>query len=301
MGVMFNSDYLRLKNLIEEHLLDFLPEIDHKSFTLSDSMRYSLTAGGKRIRPVLLLAACEFCDYDVKLALPYACAMEYIHTYSLIHDDLPAMDNDDLRRGLPTNHKIYGENIAILAGDGLLSTAFEVMTKDMLLYFDDANALKSRVKATYEIAKGSGCRGMVAGQLADIESEGKNCSKELLDYIHLNKTAALMVSAVRAGCYLGGADSQTLGVLTDYAECIGLALQIADDLLDVCGEESITGKKTGKDSKLQKSTFPKIYGVEQSTVRLRELTDKAITLLSPYYNEAEFFISIAEDLATRTK
>lgn len=298
---MYNDDYLRLKTLIEDHLLDFIPEIDHKSFTLYDSMRYSLTAGGKRIRPVLLLAACEFCGYDVKLALPYACAIEYIHTYSLIHDDLPSMDNDDLRRGIPTNHKVYGENIAILAGDGLLTTAFEVMTKDMLLYFDNPKELKKRIKATYEIAKGAGCRGMVAGQLSDIESEGKNCSNELIDYIHLNKTAALMISAVRAGCYLGGVDGQKLYDLTDYAECIGLAFQIADDLLDICGNELATGKKTGNDAVLKKSTFPKVYGLEKSRKRLQELTDRAINLLLPYYDEAEFFTFLAKELAVRTK
>lgn len=299
--VLFNDEYLRFKTLLEDHILDFLPEIDQNSITLYDAMRYSLTAGGKRIRPVLLLAACEFCGGDTKLALPYACAIEYIHTYSLIHDDLPAMDDDDLRRGIPTNHKVYGEDIAILAGDGLLSSAFEVMMKDMLLYFDDSKKLKRRVKAAYEISKGSGCRGMVSGQLADIEAEGKHCSKDFLDYIHLNKTAALMVSAVRAGACIGGADSQRLLDLTNYAECIGLAFQIADDLLDVKGDESVTGKKSGMDNMLDKCTFPSIYGIDEATERLEELTDKAVESLAVYYDEAEFFVDIANGLATRLK
>ena len=189
----------KYKSLIEDHILDFLPDIDHKSITLYESMKYSLTAGGKRIRPMLLLAACEFTGCKLEEALPYACAIEYIHTYSLIHDDLPAMDDDQLRRGQPTNHIIFGEAMAILAGDGLQSAAFETMTKDMFLYFDDETKLKRRIRAANEIIKGAGCRGIVAGQVADIESEDRACSGEMLDYIHLTKTAALIVAAVRAG------------------------------------------------------------------------------------------------------
>ena len=147
------------KKMIDEHLLDFLPNIDNKSISLYESMKYSLTAGGKRIRPVLLLAACDFAGGDVCEALPYACAMEYIHTYSMIHDDLPAMDNDDLRRGVPTNHKVYGEALAILAGDGLLTSAFEAMNKDLMLYLDDANQMAKRIRAINAIAKGAGCTG----------------------------------------------------------------------------------------------------------------------------------------------
>lgn len=298
---MFQDEYSRFKMLLEDHLLDFLPEIDQKSITLYEAMRYSLTAGGKRLRPVLLMATCEFCGSDIKQALPYACAIEYIHTYSLIHDDLPAMDNDSLRRGLPTNHKVFGESIAILAGDGLLSAAFEAVMKDLLLYLDDPKMTKSRVRAIYELSKGAGCRGMVAGQVADIESQGKQCSKEFLDYIHLNKTAALLIAAMRAGAYLGSADSKKLMDLTTYAECIGLAFQIADDLLDINGTLSETGKMVHKDEKLSKCTFPSVYGIEQSKNRLRELTDKAIETMAPYYDEAEFFVALASDLAVRIK
>ncbi|MEI3502833.1 MAG: polyprenyl synthetase family protein [Anaerovoracaceae bacterium] len=157
--------------------MDFMPDVDHKSITLYESMKYSLSAGGKRIRPVLLLAACDFCGGNVKEALPYACAIEYIHKYSLIHDDLPCMDNDELRRGVPTNHIVYGEAVATLAGDGLQSAAFETMNTDMLMYFDDGDALKRRIRAAYEISEGSGCRGIVAGQIADMEAEDRNCSE----------------------------------------------------------------------------------------------------------------------------
>ena len=204
------------RNIVEKHLMDFIPDVDHKSITLYESMKYSLSAGGKRIRPVLLLATCDFCGGSIEEALPYACALEYIHNYSLIHDDLPCMDNDDLRRGRPTNHKVYGEAMATLAGDGLQAAAFETMNHDMLLYFDDPAALKKRIRASYEISKGAGCRGMVAGQVADMEAEDKNCSQEMIDYIHLTKTAALIVAAVRAGAQLGTLDWHSRSAMTSW-------------------------------------------------------------------------------------
>ena len=289
------------KNLIEEHILDFLPDIDHKSITLYEAMKYSLTAGGKRIRPILLLAAAEFTGCKIEAAIPYACALEYIHTYSLIHDDMPCMDDDDLRRGMPTNHKVYGEAMATLAGDGLQAAAFEAMTKDMFMYFDDSVQLKNRIRAAHEIVKGSGCRGMVAGQVADIENENKACSGEMLDYIHINKTAALIVAAIRAGAQLGGADSETLNNLTVYAENLGLAFQIADDILDVIGSEEEMGKKTGADDANHKSTYPALYGLDASKDKLMELTDTAIRVLEQYYDNAEFFVELAKTLAVRGK
>ncbi len=291
----------RYKNLIEEHILDFLPDIDHKSITLYESMKYSLTAGGKRIRPILLMAAAEFTGCKIEAAIPYACALEYIHTYSLIHDDMPCMDDDDLRRGMPTNHKVYGEAMATLAGDGLQAAAFEAMTKDMFMYFDDAVQLKNRIRAAHEIVKGSGCRGMVAGQVADIENENKACSGEMLDYIHINKTAALIVAAIRAGAQLGGADAETLNSLTVYAENLGLAFQIADDILDVIGSEEEMGKKTGADDANNKSTYPALYGLDASKEKLMELTDTAINALEKYYDNAEFFVELAKSLAVRGK
>lgn len=293
--------YEDYKELIEQHLMDFIPDVDHKSITLYEAMKYSLAAGGKRIRPVLLLAACDFCGGNVEEALPYACAIEYIHTYSLIHDDLPCMDDDDLRRGVPTNHKVYGEAMAVLAGDGLQSAAFEVMNKDMLLYFDNPDALKKRIKASYEISKGSGCRGIVAGQVADMEAEGKSCSKEMLDYIHLSKTADLIIAAVRAGAYLGNPDSTMLEDLSIFAESLGLAFQIRDDLLDVEGEEEQMGKKSGMDTINEKATYPALHGIDKSRERLQELTDTAINALEKYYDNAEVFTRLAKQLEVRGK
>jgi geranylgeranyl diphosphate synthase type II len=298
---MVDQNYENYLAIVNEHILDFLPEIDNKSITLYDSMKYSLMAGGKRLRPVLLLGACEMCGGDVNAAIPYACAIEYVHTYSLIHDDLPCMDDDDLRRGIATNHKVYGEDIATLAGDGLLNSAFEAMYRDMFLYFDDPDALKARVRAAYEIAKGAGCTGMIAGQVADVESEGKACSPEMLDYIHLNKTAALITAAVRAGAMLGNADKKMLDDLTDYAEAIGLAFQIQDDMLDVTGTVEELGKNVGMDKELSKTTYPAVHGMDASKARADELHELALDSIADYYDNAEFFINIVEALRNRRK
>ena len=296
---MLDYTYEDYKEYVEEHLLDFIPDIDHKSITLYEAMKYSLTAGGKRIRPVLLLAACDFCGGKIEEALPYACAIEYIHTYSLIHDDLPCMDDDDLRRGVPTNHKIYGEAMATLAGDGLLSVAFEAMNRDMLLYFDDAKALNNRVRAMYEISKGAGVTGMVAGQVADVESENKSCSVEMLEYIDLTKTSALLVAAVRAGARIAGCDADTLNDLTAFAENLGLAFQIRDDILDVEGSVEDLGKTTGKDEAQNKCTYPALFGMDEAKERLEELTQAALDSVAHYYDNAELFTKLAQALAIR--
>ena len=289
------------KRYLEEHLADLLPDIDPKSITLYEAMKYSLQAGGKRIRPVLLLAACDFCGGRIEEALPYACAIEYIHTYTLIHDDLPCMDDDDLRRGVPTNHKVYGEAVATLAGDGLQSAAYEIMQRDTLLYLDEPEALKKRIRAAYEITKGCGCRGVVAGQIADIEAEDRSCSQEMLDFIHVNKTAAMIVAAVRAGARMGNPDPDMLENLTVYAENLGLAFQIRDDILDVIGDEAELGKKTGHDSETLKATYPALYGLEASMDRLKDLTEKAIGALAGYYDNAELFTDLARQLEVRGK
>ncbi len=288
------------KALVNDYILDYIPQIDGKSSTLYDAMKYSIVAGGKRIRPVLLLAACEFAGGSSADALPYACAIEYIHTYSLIHDDLPAMDDDDLRRGMPTNHKKFGEGIAILAGDGLLNTAFEVMSKNMMLYFDKPDELKKRINAMYTIASASGVRGIVAGQVSDLESEGADVSNEMLEYIHINKTGVLLSGAVRAGLYLGGASDEMMRDMTKYAECLGLAFQIADDILDVKGNKAEMGKNTGVDAAHEKTTYVSLNGLEKSEQRLQELTDEAVRALEPYYDNAEFFRDLVIKLAKRT-
>ena len=286
------------KKLVDEHLLDFLPNVDNKSISLYESMKYSLTAGGKRLRPVLLLAACEFAGGNIYDAIPYACAIEYIHTYSLIHDDLPAMDNDDLRRGLPTNHKVYGEALAILAGDGLLTSAFEAINKDMMLYFDSAEKMTQRIKASYEIAKGAGVRGMVAGQVSDIEGENVQYSNEMLEYIHINKTGALIKAAVRAGLFLGKPDSDMVNNMDRYAENLGLAFQIADDILDVTGDENKLGKKTGSDEREQKNTYVTLMGIEKARQLACELVNEAKEIISVYPG-SEFLCALADYVITR--
>lgn len=291
--------YQDYKEIIDAHLLDFIPNIDNKSISLYESMKYSLTAGGKRLRPILLLAACEFAGGDINEAIPYACAVEYIHTYSLIHDDLPAMDNDDLRRGLPANHKIYGDALAILAGDGLLTTAFEAINKDMMMYFDNPEKMRKRISASFEIAKGAGCKGMVAGQVSDIEAETNDCSNEMLEYIHINKTAALIKSAIKAGLYLGNPSSDMLSQLDKYAENLGLAYQIADDILDVIGNPEELGKETGSDKKKNKTTYTSINGLEAAQDRLEQLTENAVEAIADYYDNAEFFRDLVLELKDR--
>ncbi|MBQ2146943.1 MAG: polyprenyl synthetase family protein, partial [Firmicutes bacterium] len=212
------------------------------------------------------------------------------------HDDLPAMDNDDYRRGMLTNHKVYGEDIAILAGDALLSASYEVMGKQMLLFLDDEDRLKRLTRAMFELTKGTGVRGMVAGQVADVENEGKACSEEMLTFIHANKTAAFIKSVTLAGGYLGGADEQLLSDLRTYGEHVGLAFQIVDDILDIIGDEKTLGKKTHVDAQLDKATFPALYGLEKSVELAMGHLAKARDAMEKYYDEAEVFNYIIDFL-----
>lgn len=275
--------YKKYKALIEEHILDFIPEIDQRSKDLYDAMKYSLLTGGKRIRPVLVMAACDMFNLPENFVLPNACAIEYIHTYSLIHDDLPAMDNDDFRRGNPTCHKAFGEANAILAGDGLLSAAFETLSKDMLLYMDDEKLLKRKVRALFSLAKGCGVRGMVAGQVSDIESEDTQVSEDLLNYINYNKTAMLIRASVLSGGFLGGMDDNTRQDLATYGENIGMAFQIVDDIADI---------KSGQDE--GNNTFPGVFGMERSVELARDYIDKAKAAIEKYYDHAEVYRYLAE-------
>ena len=277
--------FKRYKDLVEEHILDFLPEIDPMSKELYSAMKYSLLTGGKRIRPVLVMATCDMFGIPENFALPNACAVEYIHTYSLIHDDLPAMDNDDLRRGNPTCHKAFGEAIAILAGDGLLSAAFECLTKDMLLYMDDETLLKRKIRAAFSLAKGCGCRGMVAGQVADIESEGSECSEDLINYIDFNKTAMLIRASVLSGGFLGGMDDNARQDLQTYGENIGMAFQLVDDLEDL---------KTGQDK--SKKTFPGLFGEAYTRSKALEYIGKARSAIEKYYDHAEVYRYLSDIL-----
>lgn len=248
---------------------------------IHESMRYSLLAGGKRIRPVLCIAACELVGGDVSAAMPTACAMEMIHTMSLIHDDLPSMDNDDFRRGKPTNHKVYGEEIAILAGDALLSYAFEYIAR-ATKGVDPSRVLQ----VVADLGKAVGSEGLVAGQVVDIKSEGDgDVGLDTLQYIHEHKTAALLEAAVVCGARIGGADEVQLSALSRYSRNIGLAFQVIDDILDVTQSTEVLGKTAGKDLLSEKSTYPKLLGLERSKEVAQELIDNAVAELSIFEKE----------------
>ncbi|MCC6487631.1 MAG: polyprenyl synthetase family protein [Candidatus Hydrogenedentes bacterium] len=257
--------------------------------TLREAMRYSMFAGGKRLRPALALGACEIVSGDDSAALPAACALEMIHTYSLIHDDLPAMDNDDLRRGKPTSHRVFGEAMAILAGDGLLTMAFDVA------------AQSGNAAVVAEIARAAGVEGMVGGQVIDMESEGKRLSVNDLKHLHRKKTGALIRVAVRSGAMLGGAGESALRALTAYGEHIGLAFQIADDVLDVTGTEEALGKPIGSDEAREKSTYPAAVGLEEARALARESVESAISALAPFGSEADSFRSLARYIVDRDR
>lgn len=268
---------------------------DGEPKTLFESLNYSLFIGGKRIRPVMLLAACESVGGDKEDAMPLACAMEMIHTYSLVHDDLPAMDDDDLRRGEPTNHKVYGEATAILAGDALLNMAYEVMIGGAITVRDK----DAYIEAMEQVAINAGAKGMIAGQVADIESEGEEPDKETLSFIHNHKTGALLRASVISGAMVGGASEDELDNLTKYAEAIGLMFQIRDDILDVVGDEKVLGKKTGADSEHGKMTYPYVYGLNASHKKIEELLEIALKNLETFGERGNFLRNLAKYLADR--
>ncbi len=282
------AEFLAEKSARTEQALDtyFNAQVDVPE-TLLASMRYSLFAGGKRLRPALALGACEIACGEYLPAIPAACALEMIHTYSLIHDDLPAMDDDDLRRGQPTNHKKYGEAMAILAGDGLLTMAFDVAAQT-----DNAQVVR-------EIAQAAGIVGMVGGQVLDMESEGKHADLSTLQRIHRAKTGALIRGAVRAGALCGGVDEQQLSSLTVYGEAIGLAFQIADDILDVVGDEAAIGKPVGSDAGRDKSTYPALLGLDESRALARQAVDDALAALAPFGEAADPFRELATFIIER--
>lgn len=261
---------------------------------LQSSMSYSLLAGGKRLRPVLVLLACEACGRDPEAALPAACALEMIHTYSLIHDDLPAMDDDDLRRGRPTNHKVYGEAMAILAGDALLTLAFEIIARDV-------QPPHIAAACCADLANAAGAVGMVAGQVADLEAEtmAGAASVELLEGIHRRKTGRLLCSALTMGARIAAADDDTLSRLRQYGLNIGLAFQITDDLLDVRGNAEKVGKGLNKDAALGKLTYPSLLGIEASEQRAAALIDEACQLLEPLGSRADRLRDLAQFILHR--
>lgn len=288
------KEYIKIKQkLIEDYLRNYFSS-PFKPQILYEAMTYSLFAGGKRIRPVLALSAYEVCGGNPLNILPQASALELIHTYSLIHDDLPAMDNDDLRRGKPTNHKIYGDAIAILAGDALLTEAFRMMTlikvKDSEKKGLRTNRIisnKALITLIGEIAHAAGAYGMVGGQTQDIISENIEPEKEILEFIHIHKTAALIRASVRTGAILAGSKKSILKALTEYGQCIGLAFQIIDDILDVEGKTEELGKTSGSDVKKGKMTYPALYGIEKAKQKSEELVFSAIDALKIFSSEAE--------------
>ncbi|MBR7088467.1 MAG: polyprenyl synthetase family protein [Mogibacterium sp.] len=287
------------KKMINDHLTDYIPATGEYAAVLRESMEYSLKVGGKRLRPVLLLASCDLAGGDIEMALPYAASLEYIHTYSLIHDDLPAMDNDDLRRGKPTNHKVYGDDIAILAGDGLLNTAAQVMTGEVIRYAGDADVMLRHARAAHEIMSRAGICGMIGGQTADVKGEYQQATAELVAFIEDHKTADLITAPVRAGLMLAGADEETLTLMTSYAHDIGVAFQILDDILDFEGDAELIGKNVGKDQDLGKCNYVCVHGMDAAREELHRLTSSAKQAAGKCGPDAEFFIKLADQLEVR--
>jgi geranylgeranyl diphosphate synthase type II len=264
------------QKLIERALDRYLPKANTRPATLHRAMRYSLFAGGKRLRPILCLAAAGACVGKIGNALPLACALECIHTYSLVHDDLPSMDNDDFRRGRPTCHKIFGDGIAILAGDALLTIAFEIVSNAKPTSRYDTSILLR------ELAVAAGSQKLIAGQVADLEAEGKNVKRDQLQFIHKNKTAAILKSSVRLGAMSANANARKLAAITRFGQGLGLAFQIIDDILDVTQTSEILGKSAGKDVAAKKATYPAVIGLEKSRAEARRLTRQAHNALSVF-------------------
>ncbi|MCC5629139.1 polyprenyl synthetase family protein [Nostoc sphaeroides CHAB 2801] len=261
-----------------------------------EAMRYSLLAGGKRVRPILCLATCEMIGGTIEMAMPTACAVEMIHTMSLIHDDLPAMDNDDYRRGKLTNHKVYGEDVAILAGDGLLALAFEFVA----IQTPQSVNRELVLQVIARLGRALGAAGLVGGQVVDLESEGKSdISLETLNFIHQHKTAALLEACVVCGGIIGGASPEDVQRLTRYAENIGLAFQIIDDILDITSTQEQLGKTAGKDQKAQKVTYPSLWGLEESRSKAQELVQAACAELEPFGERAKSLQAIAHFIISR--
>jgi geranylgeranyl diphosphate synthase type II len=289
----------RKQEYIDKALNQFLPQSSSHQSIIFESMRYSVFAGGKRLRPILMLAACEFVNGSIEKALPFACAIELIHTYSLIHDDLPAMDNDDYRRGKPTNHKVYGDGIAILTGDGLLNYAFELMLDTVVQSDNNITYYKNQILAIQEIASAAGIYGMIGGQIVDLISENKKIDSEILEFIHQKKTAAMIIASIKAGALLGNGSDKEIYCLTEYAKNIGLGFQIKDDILDIRGDEKKLGKKIGSDLKNQKATYPALFGLDSSIKKVNEFFKKSISAIESYGKKAQFLIGLAEHLTKR--
>jgi geranylgeranyl diphosphate synthase type II len=290
------------KEIVDEALERYFPSplAGELAFVVSlqEAMRYSLFAGGKRIRPILSIAAFEAVGGEGNRILPFACALEMIHTYSLIHDDLPAIDNDDYRRGRPTCHKVFGEATGILAGDALLTEAFRLMS-DPSRQEDFSGNEGLILRVINEVAYAAGISGMVGGQVVDVESEGRKVDPSTVQYIHTHKTGAMILVSVRVGAKIGGATEKVLAAMTSYGEKIGLTFQIADDLLNIEGDAAALGKSIGSDRSKGKATYPSVLGLTESKKRARELTESALDALTPFGREADSLREIARFIISR--
>ena len=295
MHVNFKAEWKKRADLVEEGLLRELKKVPAYDETLEKAMEYSLMAGGKRLRPVLLMAAADAVGKDGAAFLTTGCAIEMIHTYSLIHDDLPAMDNDDYRRGKPTNHKVFGDGIAVLAGDALLTLAFEVMLRQ------EGAAPETLVTVVSEMSRAAGPYGMVGGQVLDLEGEGRRLDLAALRKIHMGKTGALFCAAIRSGAILAGAKEEELAALTLYAERFGLAFQITDDILDVTGDEAAIGKPVGSDVRNEKATYVTLTSLEKAKKLAEDAVDEAVAALDIFGERAAFLRDLALFLLGRKK
>ncbi len=289
--------FKRRQRLVDRALERWVPGENEFPPQVHQAMRYSLFAGGKRLRPILALAAADAVGGRPVDVLPLACALELIHTYSLIHDDLPSMDNDDLRRGKPTSHKIFGEALAILAGDALLTEAFHLLTRPELMR--DVPPAR-RMRAICHVARAAGSTGMIGGQVLDMAAQGKEIETHLLEYIHSHKTGALIAASVYAGAILGGGSARELKALNGYGEKLGLAFQVVDDLLDVQGEVKKLGKAVRKDKTRGKATYPAFFGIAESHRKAEALIGEALIFLKSFNGRASPLREIAKFILQRT-
>jgi len=288
----FSAYLSERRDLVDTALERLLPSEDREPPSVHRAMRYSVMAGGKRLRPILVIAGAEAVGARADAVMPTACALELIHTYSLIHDDLPAMDDDDYRRGRLTSHKVFGEAVAILAGDALLTLAFEMIARGP----GDPRVICKVVGA---VAEAAGTRGMVGGQVVDIESEGKTVAGEVLEFIHRHKTAALIRVSLCAGAWLGGGTPAQMEAIRTAGDDLGLAFQIVDDILDVEGSLAEMGKTAGSDERKKKVTYPALYGLEGSRAKARELIEHALAALAPLGPPAEPIRALAAFIVER--
>ena len=297
----FKQNLKMYQDIVNNELEKYLRKEECPEKTLNNSMEYSLMAGGKRLRPILVLATYQLFKEDIEEAMPFAVAIEMVHNFSLIHDDLPEVDNDDFRHGKPTNHKQFNHPTALLAGDGLLNQAYIVLSDEIL--YSAENQYKEnfceKVRAFNEFSKA--VDRMIAGEYLDTELEGKQISKEMLEYIHINKTGALLKLCVRMGVILAGASEKDLKKLTKYAENIGLAFQIKDDILSEEGDPKITGKPVGNDKERGKCTYVSYYGLDGAKKELDKITQEAIEQLKDYGEKAEFLSQLATYIKNRNK